>query len=156
MIRAIEGPLAVSPESWTLVFDRAASSRWLGFLAFGRLKHVRAFAYVPFLHVWVFYDPHFWGTEIVIAADGEAANRMIGKWITNADLLRMPRSSSGLPRFGFWCVPMIKSLIGFRSWALRPDALYRACVRSGATPFGAVRCAPTAPGAIPEDGCARV
>lgn len=164
MIRAVEGPLVVQPEIWTLVFNREAATWWASWLAMGRYKHVRAYAYVPFLHVWVFFDPHIGGTDIVIAADGEPANRMIGSWIVNADLVRMRRQDPDesvlsfrwpgvwceeRPRYAFpllgFCVPAIKRLIGLRYVALRPDALYRLCMRNGGEPFGAV-----------DDGCAEI
>lgn len=138
MIQVLPGPLVVEPTSWMLVFDREASSRWLSLIAFGRYKHVRAFAYVPFLHVWVFFDPHIGGTDIVVAADGEPAQALMQRWLVNADVLRMPRRP-GWNRpalFGF-CVPVIKRLIGLRSGALRPSALYRHCLRNGGEPFEA-------------------
>lgn len=136
MIRAIEGPLIVQPRSWTLVFNREASSRWFGALVPGRYKHVRAYAYVPFLHVWVFYDPDFRGTDIIVAADGEPAKRLIASWTVKADLMMMRVTDArARPRIGFWCVPMIKSLIGLRSSALRPDGLWADCLANGGEPF---------------------
>lgn len=144
--------MIVQPEIWTLVFNREAKTRWASWLAMGRYKHVRAYAYVPFLHVWVFFDPHIAGTDIVIAADGEPAQRLIGSWIVDADLLRMRRRPPGrefcwpgvwcderakFPVLGF-CVPAIKRLLGLRYVALRPDALYRLCLRNGGEPFGAI------------------
>lgn len=140
MISLVEGPLVVQPQIWTLVFSREATSRLRSWLAFGRYKHVRAFAYVPFLHVWVFYDVHLSGTDIFIAADGEPAQRLIAQWIVKADLVRMrrlPGDRKASLFFGF-CVPAIKRLIGLRCVSLRPDALYRQCLKHGATPFEAV------------------
>lgn len=138
MITAIHGPLIVQPEIWTLVFNRTAARRWASWLALGRYKHVRAYAYVPFLHVWVFFDPHLSGTDIIVAADGEPAHALIGAWIADADLIRMQaRKGRGLlPTFGF-CTSTIKRLIGLRCVALRPDAFYRDCLRSGGVPFEA-------------------
>ncbi len=139
MIRAVAGPLIVQPDTWTLVFNREAATWWASWLALGRYKHVRAYAYVPFLHVWVFYDVNLAGTDIVIAADGEPASKMIESWIENADLLQMKRQGGArmraLPPLGAWCVPAVKRLLGLQCVALRPDALYRHCLRNGGIPF---------------------
>ncbi len=149
MIRAIEGPLIVEPETWTLAFDREASSWWAAALALGHYKHVRAFAYVPFLHVWLFYDVHLGGTNLIVAADGEPAQRMIASWIVTSDLLRMRRRelTAALPVAG-WCAPAIARLLGLQCVALRPDALYRYCLQNGGVPFeagnGAITAIPAA------------
>lgn len=140
MIMAISGPLVVAPEYWTLVFDREASTRWASLLAFGRYKHVRAYAYVPFLHVWVFLDPHLRGIDLFVAADGTPAQAVIQMWIVNADLLRVRRVSRETfcaPVLGF-CVPIIRRLIGLPGSALRPTAFFEDCLRNGAQPFEAV------------------
>jgi hypothetical protein len=138
MITAIEGPLIVQPDSWTLVFDRRASTWWASWFALGRHKHVRAYAYVPFLHVWVFFDPHLSGTDLIVAADGEAANRLIASWIVDADLVRMRRRATGRrPAIVGWCVPSVKRLIGLRCVALRPSGFYRQCLKHGGEPFEA-------------------
>lgn len=136
MITAIPGPLVVEPDVWVLVFNRVASKRWTSWIALGKYKHVRAYAYVPFLHVWVFYDPRFRGTSITIAADG-AQHALIREWITDADLMRMLRRTHETRRFPVfgWCVPAIKRLIGLRCSALRPDSLWRSCLRNGGFPF---------------------
>lgn len=105
----------------------------MSFIAFGKYKHVRAFGYVPFLHVWVFFDP-CWrnGIRIAVAADGVAANAMIGEWVEGADIIRIAQceSARGMPILG-WCVPSVRRLIGIRSRALRPDTLYQDCLLAG-------------------------
>lgn len=146
MITLVPGPLVVQPTVWTLVFARESDRWWTSWMALGRYKHVRAYAYVPFLHVWVFYDVGFHGTSIVLAADGEPANAMIARWIQGADTVRMRRvdffdqkggrRSYRIPLFGF-CVPAIKHLLGLRCVALRPDALYRFCIENGGEPEAA-------------------
>lgn len=137
MLRAIEGPLIVRPESWTLVFNREAATWWVGWLAFGRYKHVRAYAYVPFLHVWVFIDTHLGGSDVIVTADGEPAQRQIAAWIVNADLIRMRRHLPARRYLTppFYCVGAVKRLLGLNCGALRPDALYRYCLAHGAEPF---------------------
>lgn len=137
MIDVITGPLVVQPQVWTLVFSRVAFTRWAGWLAFGRYKHVRAYAYVPFLHVWIFYDVHLRGTDLFLAADGAPAQDVIRVWTRDADLISMrsvSRETIKTPFLGF-CVPAMKSLLGIRSSALRPDTLYRHCLANGGVPF---------------------
>lgn len=136
MGEAIYGPKAFQPTVWTLCFERSAIS-WASHLALGRYKHVRAFGYVPFLHVWVFYDVGFRGASVVVAADGPDADSIIEFWSRTADLLSVLPAHPFVPRlpvFG-WCVPSIRRLIGFRGGALRPDAFYRQCLAQGATPI---------------------
>lgn len=139
MISAVSGPLIVQPEFWTVVFSRETSTRWVSWLALGRYKHVRAYAYVPFLHVWVFFDPHIGGTDIVIAADGAPAQAMIASWIERADLVRVRRVAARrrFPVLGF-CVPAIRRLLGIPGGALRPDAFFAECLAHGGTPFEAM------------------
>ena len=142
MFTAITGPLIVEPVNWTVVFSRRARTRLQHFLVIGRYKHVRAYAYVPFLHVWVFYDVHLRGTSIVVAADGEPANRMIAVWIEDADLVRISANKAAFNRFSWpilgFCVPAMKRLLGIRSaGTLRPDRFYQDCLRNGGVPFEA-------------------
>lgn len=145
MLHTLEGPLIVQPEYWTLVFNREAATWWGGLLAFGRYKHVRAYAYVPFLHVWVFVDSHLGGTDIAIAADGVPAQAMIASWIVNADLVRM-RRRVGVRRFllpPFYCVGAVKRLMGLHCSALRIDSFHQYCLDHGGEPFEAVHGCPT-------------
>lgn len=134
MITAIQGPLIYQPEQWVLVFDRKPLNWWLGWLVWGKYKHVRAYGYVPFLHVWLFYDATFAGIEMWVAADGEPARAMIGKWIAgDTTLVLMPRRAhanrSTFTAMSGWCVPAVKRLIGLRSSALRASSLFADCMR---------------------------
>lgn len=140
MITVLHGPLISRPETWVLAFARTAASPWVRWLVWGRYKHVRAYGYVPFLHVWLFYDATFTGIEVIVAADGEAARAQIAGWIDGCDLVRMPRrphaNASPVLAMCGWCVPAIKRLIGLRCGALRPDALYEHCLRNGGVRYG--------------------
>lgn len=137
MIAVLTGPLIVRPRAWTLVFAREADSWWASLVAFGRHKHVRAYAYVPFLHVWVFFDPAFSGTSITLTANSEA-ERLIAAWSVDADLVSVlaPQERVMPPAVLGFCVPQIKRLVGIRSRALRPSGLFRHCLRVG-QPIGA-------------------
>ena len=141
LVDLIAGPLIVEPVNWTVVFSRRARTRLQHLLIIGRYKHVRAYAYVPFLHVWVFYDVHLRGTSIVVAADGPPANQMIAIWIEDADLVQISVNKDGINRLSWpilgFCVPAMKRLLGIRSGTLRPDGFYRDCLRNGGVPFEA-------------------
>lgn len=145
MIIPIAGPLVSAPVVWNLVFERRITS-WWSYLAFGRHKHVRAYGYVPFLHVWLFVDVGLRGMEVFAAGDGAPANAVIAAWIEDADVVAMNVSRDNvrrLPLAGF-CVPAMKRLVGLRCGALRPSALYSHCLRNGGIPFEAA------------DGCSAV
>jgi hypothetical protein len=139
VIRVVEGPLISQPLIWNLVFERKSLS-WWSHLALGRYKHVRAYGYVPFLHVWQFVDIGLRGFDVFVAADGAPANAVIRTWIEHADVLRIAPRRDGvrrLPVLG-WCVPAMRRLTGVPGGALRPDAFFAECLRNGATPFEAI------------------
>lgn len=136
MIRIVEDA-AARVEVWTLVFDREAARPWMNRLIPGRHKHVRAYAYVPFLKVWIFYEPTFWGTDVILARDGPAALALIGTWMGNADAMRMVRNPERMRLFdrGLFCVGAVKRLIRLRGGALLPSTLWRHCLAAGGVPF---------------------
>jgi len=122
------------PKFWVLAFARHSPIRWVGWLAMGRHKHVRACAPLPMLGAWVFYDVHLTGTTIRVAATGGEAERLWSIFTTDADLVVMPVRRGVMPwwsRWGFFCVPAIKHLIGLRSGALRPSRFFRDCLAAG-------------------------
>jgi hypothetical protein len=135
------GPLPIdsigSPSRWLLVFNCKATNWFYRLIAMGRYKHVRAFGYVADCDVYVFYDVQpLEGTTIQIAR-GDAARRLMLEWTIDADVLAVESSVSREIRWPvpFLCTTTIASLIGLRCVALtlRPDALYRHCLRNGAT-----------------------
>lgn len=148
MITAIHGPLIYQPEQWVLVFDRKPANRWIGWLVWGEYKHVRAYGYVPFLHVWIFQTANLAGIEVWVAADGEPARAMIGQWTAgDTERMLMPRrphaNRSPFLALSGWCVPHVKRLIGLRSSALRPSSLFADCLRNGGRLYGNQRASPT-------------
>ena len=130
-----------TPTRWMLVFNRQAISWWTNFIAFGRYKHVRAFGYVHAADAYVFYDVQFSGTVIQIAR-GDGARALMLEWTANADVLRWDAGTNAgkTPAFlrqffrPLICTTAIAHLIGLPGalLTLRPDALYRACIESGA------------------------
>ena len=126
-----EHRLIGSPSRWIVVFNLKSANRFIGWLAMGRYKHVRAFGYVAETDVWVFFDVHLGGVTIATAR-GDDATALMAEWCADADLIGMPvRQRRAGIHFGFWCVPAIKHLLGLRTRALIPDALWRHCLRHG-------------------------
>jgi hypothetical protein len=132
MGRPLETDIAAAPARWLLVFARAASSWWANLVACGRYKHVRAIGYLYDLDAWLFYDVQFGGTTLTVAR-GAAAARLFGTWIAGADVLVIEAGKRrvSLRLRPLLCTTAIAHLVGLPG-ALRPDALYRQCVRHGA------------------------
>jgi hypothetical protein len=119
-----------------IVFNRTAESWWSSLVAMGRYKHVRAFGYVAELETYVFYDVQFGYTSIEIAR-GACARQMIAAWCGDADVLAIDRVSNRPAYLGpMLCTTAIARLIGLSGRALRPDALWRECIKNGAIPVG--------------------
>lgn len=120
--------------SWNVVFLRAPRTSWWDWLTEERWRHVCAFGYSVEAGAWVIIDPADTSTRIVVTSeDGlDAWLDQRAGYITS--ILRMPvQENCGLVgRLGFWCVPAVKHLLGFRSGAFRPSALYRDLVNAGA------------------------
>lgn len=133
---------AIEPRFWILAFGRDAAEWWIDWLVPGRFKHVKAAAPLPGLDAWIFYDVHLGGTSIVVVPSGPEAQIMWANFRAGSELVRfhVKRGSKTNPwfsilsrfGFGFFCAPAIKHLIGLRSGALRPSALYRDCLAAGA------------------------
>lgn len=120
------------PMSWLLVFHRRCTTPVLNRLVIGEFKHVSAAGWIEAAESWVFYDPSLNRTQILVMPDRTGTVAYSSIAVGNA-VLRMPvLARRGSARLGFWCVPAIKHLVGLRSGALRPDALWRDCLANGA------------------------
>lgn len=130
-----DAPMVGEPERWILIFSRKPLAWWASALACGRYKHVRAVGYVAGLKTWIFYDVQFGRTQIALARDGEAFERLFEIWTDRgaADLVCVPQQ--GKRKYGppspFLCTTAIAHLIGLPRGALRPDALWRHCLAHG-------------------------
>ena len=125
----------IEARRWTIVFHRKAENWFFSAIALGRFKHVSAFAWLPELGIWVFYDVGFRRTRLMHMADGVHAHAAIAAVVEGNEVLTVDVADASLPlmRAGLFCTTAIKHLIGLRSGALRPDALYRHLVAHGAT-----------------------
>jgi hypothetical protein len=120
------------PTQWAVCFSRKASTTWLTRLPVGEFKHVRAFGAVPHINTWVFFDPALNRTTIRLAR-GDVARDLIAEFVFEAAVIQMPalpRASLRPALFG-WCVPAVAHLLGVPGGALRPDTLFRDCLRYG-------------------------
>ncbi len=136
-------PLAqCEPKEWFVVFHEETDKWWINALACGRFKHVSVFGKVERSGSWVFYDFHSDRAHIMVVGDWEA-DIAIAYYSQCGPIVRFPRLLADAPktmlRPGLWCVPAIAHLIGLRTCALRPDALYRQCLAKGGELIGTGR-----------------
>lgn len=124
---------AQEPTRWTIVFHRKAENWFFSALAMGHFKHVSAFAWLPDVGVWLVYDLGFRRTRIVVMPDTAESKAHLAKVINGNAIVTMPVRFDALPvmRLGLFCTSAVKHLIGLRSSALRPDALFASCLRHG-------------------------
>ncbi|MBW8285092.1 MAG: hypothetical protein K0M55_15990 [Rhizobium sp.] len=122
------------PKDWFVVFHENRGRWWVDWLACGRFKHVSVFGKVERSGAWVFYDFHLDRAHIMVVGDWEA-DIAIGHYADMGTVVRFPRLLSNVGAFafrpGWWCVPAVAHIIGLRTCALRPDALFRQCLANG-------------------------
>lgn len=125
--------IASEPTRWTIVFHRRAENWFFSLIAMGRFKHVSAFAWLPDVRVWLIYDLGFRRTRVMVLPDTEASKTYLRQVIAGNAIVTMPVHADALPlmRLGLFCTSAVKHLIGLRSGALRPDALFASCLRHG-------------------------
>jgi hypothetical protein len=123
----------VEARRWTVVFHRKADSWFFAAIALGRFKHVSAFAWLPELGIWQFYDVGFRRTRITCQADGVAAHATIAAIMEGNCAVTIAPRDDNLPlmRLGMFCTTAVAHLVGLRCGALRPDALYRHLIAKG-------------------------
>ena len=124
----IELPDAIEPIHWNVVFhpsESRAARFWLG-----RFQHVSAFTYVPGVGAWIMFDCQWGGVRIALIP---RINVLVaytrGCAIVKFDRRYQPFAL--LSRFGFYCVPAIKQLLGLSCVAATPDALYCHLIANG-------------------------
>jgi hypothetical protein len=125
---------AVEPTEWFVVFHTKAMNPWLGRLACGKYKHVSALAYCPGFKAWLLFDAQWTGMRLILMPH-ETAKTFYAEYTADCAVLKMARVHQPMPvssRWGFYCVPAIKHLLGLRCVAARPDGLYRSMLRNGA------------------------
>ena len=125
--------------NWILVFSKKRGRWWVRLLACGRYHHVKAIAYLPAVHAWLFYDVKFNGTRLMLVRDDDPDSRaLLYSYLESCDLVAMPRlpvPKRTAPQAGFWCTLAMKHLVGIRAAVLRPDRLWRDSIAAGGKPY---------------------
>jgi len=132
-MEAIDLPNAIEPTEWFVVFHPETKMRWLALLAFGRFKHVSAFAYCPGFKAWLLYDTQWGGTRLILfpAATAKATLMQYTAGCAVVKIARALQPMGPTGRVGFNCVTAIRHLLGVRCAMYRPDALYRYILQHG-------------------------
>lgn len=121
------------PVNWIVVFCPTTTSRLVRYLVPGKFKHVLAIAYLQGVKAWLTFDVGLDRAKVMVIPDGPQVAAVLAPWLEACTLVRMTAKPRGtLPVFG-WCVPAISHLLGMSGVTLRPDTLYRHCLRDGGT-----------------------
>ena len=121
-------PDAIEPSYWNVVFH--PSQTRLDRLLLGRFRHVSAFTYIPGVAAWVMVDCQWGGMRIAFIP----RLAVLIAYTSGCTVVKFDRRYQRFAlasRFGFYCVPAIKQLLGLSCVAVRPDALYRAIINNG-------------------------
>lgn len=129
------GPVGMPPE-WYVAFWEGAEKHWWWPICRPGFRHVAAFGYSAEHRVWLVYDVTLRRTLIQVLDSNQ-----MDAWVTalpdnNCIVAFQPAAEPDPPlnRLGFWCTTAIAHLVGVRSRALRPEALYRDLIAQGARP----------------------
>ena len=99
-------------------------------LLLGRFRHVSAFTYIPGVAAWVMVDCQWGGMRIAFIP----RLAVLIAYTSGCTVVKFDRRYQRFAlasRFGFYCVPAIKQLLGLSCVAATPDALYRHLIRHG-------------------------
>lgn len=124
------------PSAWYVCFLGAERRHWWDILSPPGFYHVLAFAYAAHAERWLIYDVGQ-NRTLIRALTTEAFDRWISSLSPERTIVLF--EGGDLParpyhRVGFWCATAVAHLIGLRSRALRPAALYRDLLAQGARP----------------------
>lgn len=121
--------------SWQVCFWTYAN-HWLARRIPGRFKHVSALGRSFGGHSWVYLDCSVDRFEVhVIPSNNDEGRQYLGRLTMDADLvLRVPGDGrmARPPRFGLFCVPFVRRVVGVPGSALLPDGFRQDCMRAGA------------------------
>lgn len=117
--------------AWHVMFIRAERQYFWDWLTDPDYRHCLAYGYCN--GRWIVMDPANERTMVLVLTEQQFSHWLDEKLPRASKVIRMAVQMSGDLRlkFGLWCVPAIKHLIGFKSGALRPKALCRDLLRNG-------------------------
>lgn len=107
---------------WNVVIERGRTP-W---------GHVSAFAFDARIGVWIVIDPHVRWTQVFTLAAGGEFDRWIQTLPPGREIFCIEGRGETPVLAGWFCVGMVKRLVGLRSGALSPRGLRRDLVRAGA------------------------
>ena len=119
---------------WYVMFQPGPVRSWWDHLLDPRFRHVLAFGYVGYCDSWMIVNPGEVFTAAYMIPDSEfpsfiGTHKTIGAQVLK---IRVIGDAKYHARLGNWCTQTIARLIGIRSSAWRPEALYRDLLRAGA------------------------
>ncbi len=125
-----------TPSVWTVVFVPKDREAWFDLLSPRWARHVLAFGYVPATDTYILVDPVEHAHLVAVVPWSDMRVRMMQWKEAGVRALRIDQGPGGTynARLGNWCTQTIARLIGLKSSALRPVALYRDLLRAGAYP----------------------
>ena len=110
---------------------------WDRFLKSG-YRHVFLLGYLSECRLWLRYDVLYDRTMISLVSP-QTAGALFSRCVAEGAVLAWPagdyRPPSWWLRFGLWCVPAIKHVLGIRCVALTPKQLHDFLKRNGARPL---------------------
>lgn len=126
------------PAFWLVCFvGMERRSIWDWFLPAG-YRHAFLLGYLPDVKQYLLYEVLFWRTTVALVSPALAGQMISGAAAQGGALVCHP-PEAGKPsawlRFGFWCVPAIKHVLGLRCVAVTPKGLHDFLVRNGAKPL---------------------
>lgn len=121
---------------WYVAFFNGPERHWWSFMCRDGFRHVAAFGYDAEAGFWLLYDVTL-NRTVLRALPSDRMDAWVDHLPANARIVHFEPPSAPEPpavRIGFWCAPAIAHLVGVRSRALRPEALYRDLLAQGARP----------------------
>lgn len=124
-----------SPRVWQVVFIRRERESWWDALTAPWARHVMAWGYNPRSDSWLVFDPQVDVTRVCIVPDAEFCGWQDGMLPHISRIVRIDAGagSPGNARLAQFCAQQVSRLVGVRSGAFRPQALYRHLMEQGAT-----------------------
>ena len=121
------------PGGWYIAFY-GGPRHWWTWLTHPEFRHVVAFAYAAHAERWLVYDVGQHRT-LIRAFTTDVFKRWIAGLPAERKIVLFESDRKAPPmRIGFWCTTAVAHLVGCRSRALRPQALYRDLLAQGARP----------------------
>jgi len=130
-----KGWLIPAIAGWNVAFMRAPRRSWWDWLTHPDFRHVCAYGYDGQTETWVVIDPVETHIQVRLLNDTSFAAWQIETSAATSWVLRVPVAQdrfAARSRIGLWCTTVVANLLGVRSGAFRPQALFRDLLAAGA------------------------